>query len=120
MTILELEQYVLSGVFIIVWFLLRQKDARQQKEFDEYKAMQEKLMAKLFEIHDRDVRELSDLKLQIASNHYEAKTIDIKFEKLETTFKDGFRELGAKFDKFFDMYTDHLTNGTGKFPTYKP
>ena len=115
----EIMQYVITAVFIVVWFLLRQKDAKQQKEFDEYKISQATLVNKLFELHDRDAKELQELKLQIAANHYEAKTIDIKFEKLETTFKDGFRELGAKFDKFFTMYTEHLTNGTGKFPTYK-
>lgn len=115
----ELLQYVITGIFVVVWFLLRQKDAKQQKEFDEYRISQEKIVTKLFELHDKDAKELQDLKLQIAANHYEAKTIDGKFEKLETTFKDGFKELGAKFDKFFSMYTSHLTNGTGKFPSHK-
>ena len=41
-----------------------------------------------------------------------------KFDKLESTFKDGFKDMGAKFDRMADALMSHLAatgDRTGKF-----
>lgn len=79
--------YIVGGLFTLLWFLLRQKDASQAEQI--------KL---LFKKHDDDAAELQALKLQIASQHYVKGELDNKFDKLETTFREGLETLGAKFD----------------------
>lgn len=79
--------YIAGGLFCVLWFLLRQKDAAQAEQI--------KL---LFAKHDQDAAELQALKLQIASQHYVKGELDQKFDKLETAFREGLETLGQKFD----------------------
>lgn len=71
------------GVFvgIIGWFISRQVDSVKES------------IKLLFTKKDALEKELNDFRIHVAGNHYEARTIDSKFEKLETTFKDGVREI---------------------------
>ena len=87
----------LSTIFSLVGYFLKQKDDQQ--------AAQIKL---LFEKHDLDATALQDLRVQIASKHYERPELDAKFDKLECTFKEGFRDLGSKFDKLSDALIEHI------------
>lgn len=84
----ELVLYIAGGLFGLLWFLLRQKDAAQAEQI--------KL---LFKKHDEDSAELQALKLQIASQHYVKGELDQKFDRLEVTFREGLESLGSKFDK---------------------
>ncbi len=89
---------IVSGLVVaLLQYLLAQKDAKQAAE-----------IAKLFELHDRDVIELQNLRLHIAGKHYEAQTVDAKFDKLENAFNQGFKNLGDKFDHLSETLLEKL------------
>lgn len=75
-------------VIAIIGWLLRNKDAAQEKQISE-----------LWDKHNDDAKALNDLRVQIAQNHYVKHELDQRFDKLEMAFREGFRELGDKFDK---------------------
>jgi hypothetical protein len=81
----------------VAWFLLRQKDAKQG---DDIKALWAK--------HDADVKDLQELRLQIARDHYIKSELDTKFEKLESTFRDGLKDLGGKMEALTLAVTKHI------------
>lgn len=91
----------LAGVFgmvaVIGWFL-RQKDEQQAKA-----------IALLFQKHDEDAGALSNLRLEIAKEHYLKHELDARFLSLEHTFRHGMQELGAKFDKLSEVLIAHIT-----------
>lgn len=85
---LELGMWVFGAVGTVLWYLLRQKDAKQQRDID-----------LLWEKHDDDAQRLTDLSIEIAKKHYERPELDGKFDRLETSIRDGLKELGGKFDR---------------------
>ena len=89
----------LTGLFIVLWWFYRQRDQDNKNA-----------IALLFKKHDEDVDQLNELKLQIASKHYERTDLDAKFDRMEATFKIGFNELGFKFDKLSDVLTKHMVD----------
>lgn len=95
----ELSLLCITAVFIVLWWLLRQKDASQAQQIN-----------LLFTKHDDDARKLSELELKIASSHYIKPELDAKFMSLENSIKDGLHELGAKFDRL----TEALINASAK------
>ena len=121
----------LGVLFSIIGWLLARKDDAQGKELQSQKEDHEKDISALrdaikllFAKHDADVNNLAEFKLHVAGKHYEAHTVDEKFDKLEGTFKDGFRDMGSKFDRLADAMIRHIeadTNGnkTGKFSILK-
>ena len=78
---------IVGGVFTVLWWLLRQKDEKQEAS-----------IKILFEKHDEDSRRLDDLKLEIARQHYVKQELDVKFDRLDLSIKSGMHELGEKFD----------------------
>ena len=94
---------LLSGAGTVVWYLLRQKDEQHSEQI--------KL---LFKKHDEDASELAALKLQIASQHYVKSELDLKFDKLEHAFRDGFNALGNKFDKLGEALLNHINQEESK------
>lgn len=86
--VIELALLVITGFFIVLWWLLRQKDATQARQID-----------LLFTKHDDDAHRLAELELKIAANHYIKPELDAKFERLESSIREGMRELGGKFDR---------------------
>ena len=89
--------YLLNGLLVVVWYLLRQKDESQQQAID-----------LLFKKHDEGKKELSDLKLHIAEAHYGKDELDRKLEKIEQTFRDGFADIGRKIDVLSKTLIDHI------------
>lgn len=89
--------FCLTIIFGIISWLLNDKDSRQSKE-----------IANLWIKHDLDATALQDLRLQIAANHYERRELDSKFDRLETTFTNGFNALGEKFDRLSTVLTNHM------------
>ena len=85
--IAEVSLTILSGLFTVMWWLLRQKDEKQ-----------ESAIKILFDKHDEDSRRLDDLKLEIARQHYVKQELDVKFDRLDLSIKTGMHELGEKFD----------------------
>lgn len=86
-SVIEISLFALTGLFVALWYLLTQKDAKQQKDIE-----------LLWQKHDADAKELDMLKLQIASRHYEKNELDNKFDRMEETFRSGFKDLGSKVD----------------------
>jgi uncharacterized protein HemX len=86
-SIVELLLAVAALVFAVLWYLLQQKDAKQQRDIE-----------LLWQRHDEDAKELQVLKLQIAQQHYVKTELDTKFDRMEETFRVGFRDLGQKVD----------------------
>jgi hypothetical protein len=95
--ITELAMTSLAGVFSILWYLLRQKDAKQEEE-----------IKSLFAMHHQDVAKLNLLELEIAKNHYPKSELDIRFQQLDTTIKEGFRELSTDIKDMTRALNAHL------------
>lgn len=85
---LELGMWFFGAIGTVLWYLLRQKDAKQQKDIE-----------LLWTKHDEDAQRLADLSLEIAKKHYERPELDGKFDRLDASIRDGLRELGNKFDR---------------------
>lgn len=81
----------------LIQYLLIQKDNKRTEEIQ-----------KLFALHDADAQELLALRLHIAGKHYEAQTVDAKFDKLENAFNRGFKDLGEKFDHLSETLLSKL------------
>lgn len=94
----DLIMTAVGGVFSVLWWLLRQKDEAQQEQ-----------IRLLFRKHDDDAAALQELRVMIAQKHYERPELDAKFDRLDQTFREGFRDLGTKFDKLSDTLTIHIT-----------
>ena len=90
--IIDIALFVIGGIFVVLWFLLRQKDAQQEERI--------KL---LFEKHDADAARLDDFKLEIAQKHYIRPELDARFDKLETSIRSGMNDLGSKFDRLSEV-----------------
>lgn len=77
----------IAGVFTILWYLLRQKDAQQQARID-----------LLFQKHDADVTALVEFKLQVAKEYYPKPELDHELERLEAALREGLGEVSKKMD----------------------
>ena len=55
--------------------------------------------AQLWAKHELDVRELVQLREQIARDHYVKQELDMKFDKIEKAVTDGLEKIGTKVDK---------------------
>lgn len=86
-TIIEISLFGLGGLFTVLWYLLQQKDAKQQKDIE-----------LLWTKHDMDVDKLRELELHIAQQHYVKAELDAKFDKMDSTMRSGFGALNEKFD----------------------
>lgn len=90
------------AVLTVLWYLLRQKDAKQEED-----------ITILFKLHRANEQAITNLRLLIASEHYPKRELDTKFDKLETAIVSGLDKLntnlGAKFDKLADALTEHVT-----------
>lgn len=96
---IELVSFGAYAVFAVVFWLFKIKHEAQSAQI--------KL---LFEKFDLAAAAHQELRLQIARDHYHKVELDARFERLEEAFKDGFRELGAKFDKLSDILLRHMSD----------
>lgn len=96
----SLKDIAAAGIFMLLgivgWFL-RAKDSAQEKQ-----------ISALWEKHDEDVRSLQELRERIAREHYVKAELDMRFQRLEDAFRDGFRDMGDKLDKISSLLLDHL------------
>ncbi len=88
----NLTDLIITGVGVVVWWLLRNRDARQQDAIET-----------LFRKHDEDARRLDDFQLEIAKHHYVKPELDAKFEHLEISIREGMSDLGKKFDRLSEV-----------------
>jgi hypothetical protein len=101
--ILTICLFLLGGLFGVVWYLLRQKDAQQEESI--------KL---LFKKHDLDEQKLVELRVQIAQNYYHKQELDYRFRELSDSFKDVGTRLERKFDELQKMLVTHVANQNNK------
>ena len=80
-------------------------DAKYKAEVEELKSQN----TLLFHKHDADVAALNELRVQIAEGHYKKDELDAKFERLDSSVRDGFNELGMRFDKLSEALIAHIT-----------
>lgn len=95
---MEYISLITAGIFTVLWYLLKQKDEAQAEQ-----------IRVLFSKHDLDASNLEALKLKIAENHYPKGELDARFLSLEQATKEGFRDLGAKFDKLSETLLLHMS-----------
>ena len=100
----ELSMFLLSTLVGVFLWLLKNKGMAQAREINELKTQVEALFRK----HDADVAALQELRVVIASNHYERTELDRKFDKMEAAFTSGFDSLGKKFDRLAETLVNHL------------
>lgn len=96
---------LITVVFTVLWWLLRDRDAKQQKELD----AQRQSIGLLFDKHDKDVASLEALKLQIASQHYVKGELDAKFDRLESAIAGGFKGFGDQIEKLTNLLINHIS-----------
>lgn len=105
-----LQALVTLGIGVIGWFL-RKKDEQQEKELEALRSELKNQTDLLWQKHDQDAKDLSDLRLHIASQHYVKTELDARFDKMELTFTNGFNELGNKLDKLTQTMISHINKG---------
>jgi len=102
----ELILWAAGGVFSVLFWLLRQKDAKQEKAID-----------LLFGKHDDDAKRLQDLELDIARKHYVKEELDSRFRTLEASVREGLISLEKKIDRLIDAQMSRSGgNGNGTYP----
>ena len=99
-SIVEIGLAALTGLFVVLWYLLTQKDAKQE---DAIKLLWTK--------HDDDAKGLELLKLQIASQHYVKAELDQKFNQMDATMRNGFQILSGKVDELSKTLLTHFQKG---------
>lgn len=83
---------IVAGFFAVLWYLLRQKDAQQAEQIHH-----------LHELHAQDAKELGELRIEIARQHYVKGELDAKFDKLEIAFREEMRALGDRIACSFNQ-----------------
>jgi hypothetical protein len=104
----ELLVLAVGGVFTVLWYLLRQKDAKQGEEISDIRKQHKDDIDLLYKLHNKDVEKLAQLELEIAKNHYPKNELDKRFEQLDATIKDGFKSLGEDIKQMTSALQDHL------------
>lgn len=83
--------------------LLAWKDNKQAKEIE-----------MLFHLHKEDAEKLARLELHVAGNVYQIPTVDAKFDKLETTIKDGFTNISKDIKEMTHVFHEHISHHGGQ------
>lgn len=94
-----------SLLIALVGWLLANKDTKQGEQI----AKLEEQIKLLFKKHDDDVAALVLLQRQIDKEHYIKPELDARFQSLESTFRSGMHDLGAKFDRLSGFLVEHVT-----------
>ena len=96
---LELIIPILSLLIIsIIGYLLSKKDSAQEKQIED-----------LYDKHETDAAKLQSLEVKIAENHYQKNELDVKFDKLETIFRNGIDKLVERFDHLSSVLLEHIS-----------
>ena len=95
-----MEELVKWGAYLavgLIGWLLANKDSKQAHEIE-----------LLFQKHDKDAQDLADLRLLIAKEHYIKAELDERFKSLDSTFREGFRELNTQFSTLSAALLAHI------------
>lgn len=100
--VIALAGLAISGLFTVLWFLLRQKDEQQASQIRE-----------LFIKHEQDAAELQTLRLQIANGYHPKDELNARFASLDSTFRDVGQRLEGKFDELQKVLLSHMSQHSG-------
>lgn len=103
-----------AGVCTVLWFFVRQRWSKQEQDFAEYKAKQSEETRLLWEMHHKDAGKLIDLELHIAKEHYLRGELDQRFNQLDTTFREGFKEMTREFRTLSEVLIKHIAEEAHK------
>lgn len=81
--------FIMSGVFTVLWWLLRQKDEKQAQDI----AKISELIKDLYMKHQEDERELYSLRIKIAENHPPKQEIEKMIADMKHHFDQRFDQL---------------------------
>jgi hypothetical protein len=109
----ELGLLLIGGIFSVLWYLLKQKDAKQQEEIKLNKAsadakikeLQVDADAKIKDLQDKhqeDATKLTTLELHIAKNHFEKGDVTAMFASFKSYLDEKFKELRESVDAIDD------------------
>lgn len=119
-------EFVAPIIVLVIGALLSRRDADQQRQIDsnksevqrqisELKAQSDKDFADLqkhrdnhYRQHDEDSKALQSLREQIAREHYQKHELDQKFDKLETTTRDGLASVVSEIRQLSNAMLQHL------------
>ena len=73
---------VMSLLFGVIGYLLSQKDAAQSRQIKD-----------LYDKHTSDEKELTNLKLVVAGEHYRKPEVDSLFAMLRSELREGFQRV---------------------------
>jgi len=104
---------VFALLFGLIGWSLNRQIAQHEKENDEKFADVKKETDLLFKKHDDDAAKLQDLREMVLSQHYKREELDVKFERLEGAFKQGFASVGDKLDELNKTMTTHIGEHAG-------
>lgn len=107
---------ILAGCVVgVLGYLLKQRDDKQAEELKAGKAAHDKHVedvkkgfTDLYKLHADDVAKLAALEVEIAKNHYPKPELDERFRQLDTTIKEGFRDLGNDIREMTKALQSHL------------
>lgn len=87
---------VIGVFFTIIGYLLNRKDQTQSGQIN-----------LLFAKHDQDVKDLQELRVKLAENHYSKHELDDRINRMETAFREGIKSLNDKMDKILSMMIEN-------------
>lgn len=105
----ELLSYIFPPFLVLFWYLLKQKDYLQEKKIESLEAKISSEVKLLQLKHENNIKELAELRVQIADGHYKKNELDEKFIEIKESIRDSFNVLGNKFDKLSDALMHHVT-----------
>ena len=115
----EIMPWVNAILLLVIAYLLSRRDRKQEEEMQALKvACTDQITAlkveysqdftNLYTLHHTNEAKLSAYQLKIAENHYPKPELDQRFMQLDTTIKDGFKELGSDFKDLTRVLHNHM------------
>lgn len=101
-------QWGVTALFGIIGWLLANKDKKQGEEIAELKNEFKKEVETLYRLHHLDEEKLAEYKLIVAQNHYTQPQVDFRFQQLDNTMREGFKELSADIKDMTKLLQAHL------------
>ena len=86
---------LLTGIFSLIGWFLKDKDAKQQSALEAH----DKQIEVLFSKHDADVQALQDMRVLLAQEHYRKPELDTRLERLDSSIREGLSTISIKVDK---------------------
>lgn len=99
---------------VIGWLLSRQIKQHEELDKEKFKDVEASIQL-LFKKHDEDAAKLQDLRETVIGQHYRREELDVRFERLENTFKAGFDGVGDKLDELSKVMVSHIGEHTGVY-----